>query len=59
MRGAEHAFKTRGSRLKAKGDMNFVRSGEVAAVESKDSKVVNFLSTIHVYDRGFRGVLYE
>ena len=54
MRGAEHAFKTRCSRLKAKGDMNFVRSGELAAVEWKDSKV-NFLSIIHVYDRDFRG----
>ena len=59
MRGAEHAFKTRCSRLKAKGDMNFVRSGELVAVEWKDSKVVNFFSTINVDDRDFRGVLYE
>ena len=59
MRGAEHAFKTRGSRLKVKGDMNFVRSGELAAVQWKESRLANILSTIHVYDRDFRGVLHE
>ena len=49
----ESRVEEQGSPLEANGDLNFVHSGDLAAVKGKGSKTVNFLSTVHIYERDF------
>ncbi|CAN0414963.1 unnamed protein product [Hapterophycus canaliculatus] len=61
-RGAKHAvwyWAASRQSVKKRGDMSFARYGFLAFVQWKDSKLVNFISTIHVKKEHFLPLPYR
>ena len=59
LKGAVELFRAEGSKLSNKGDMNFARSGTLAVVEWKDTKIVTLASTIHNTKKDFEPQPFE
>ena len=59
LKGAVELFRAEGIKLSNKGDINFARSGTLAVVEWKDTKIVTLASTIHNTKKDFEPQPFE